>query len=318
MSPQTGSQQPRPTAPRQRRAILRVQKTLAGLDARKVKEAETCAVVEEVLTRVLGYDPFLHLRRQHPVRGIGSVEFVDFAIMIDPQRDPAFLVEVKALGTALGAKSLAQVVNYGLHTPCDWVILTNGRQWQLHWIDRTRRKPDPQLVLDWDLSDQPGKLLEQLQWVSYHSVRKGVLKTLEVQTQVLARENLLNAVFGQKVLTSIRGELRRYTGHSIAMEHLKQGLRRLLEQRESSVPGDPRGPDGPRLSMLDAAEKVLRRARRPLACREIVDQMKSQGLWASPRGKTPVQTLRAALKRDIESDEPRFVRVSRGKFGVAT
>ena len=74
-----------------------------------------------------------------------------------------------------------------------------------------------------------------------------------------------------------------------------------------------------KLSMLDAAEQLLKSARKPLRCQELITKMGEQNLWSSPGGKTPHATLYAAFLREINErgKESRFRKVERGLFEYA-
>jgi hypothetical protein len=52
------------------------------------------------------------------------------------------------------------------------------------------------------------------------------------------------------------------------------------------------------LSQFQAAIKVLGEAGEPMGCKQIVEVMQAKGYWSSPNGKTPSQTLYAAILRD--------------------
>ena len=74
-----------------------------------------------------------------------------------------------------------------------------------------------------------------------------------------------------------------------------------------------------RLSLLDAAVKVLTEANGPLTCKQMVDAMTADGLWTpSQGGKTPANTLHAAIGTEIKKkgDQSRFEKVGRGQFGL--
>ena len=77
-----------------------------------------------------------------------------------------------------------------------------------------------------------------------------------------------------------------------------------------------------KLSALDAAAQVLAGSAEPMNCVALIDAMATKGLWTSPGGKTPHQTLYAAILREInvKGDEARFVKADRGRFsaGAAT
>jgi hypothetical protein len=55
-----------------------------------------------------------------------------------------------------------------------------------------------------------------------------------------------------------------------------------------------------KMSALDATAKVLGETRKPMTCRELVDQMAAKGYWTSPGGATPWSTLNAAIAREIK------------------
>ena len=75
-----------------------------------------------------------------------------------------------------------------------------------------------------------------------------------------------------------------------------------------------------KLSQMAAALKVLQQAKEPLTCKQMVEQMTKKGLWQSPGGKTPDQTLYASILRDIQKhgDDSQFRKVDRGLFTLAS
>lgn len=74
-----------------------------------------------------------------------------------------------------------------------------------------------------------------------------------------------------------------------------------------------------RLSILDAAFEVLSTEKQPLGCSQMIEQMADMKLW-QPRngGKTPANTLYAALLREIKAKgkDSRFTKAERGKFAL--
>jgi hypothetical protein len=47
---------------------------------------------------------------------------------------------------------------------------------------------------------------------------------------------------------------------------------------------------GKKLSALDAAAQVLAETGKPMACKELIEAMATEGYWSSPGGKTPAST----------------------------
>ncbi|KAB2949489.1 MAG: hypothetical protein F9K17_02750 [Phycisphaerae bacterium] len=74
-----------------------------------------------------------------------------------------------------------------------------------------------------------------------------------------------------------------------------------------------------RVSALDAAAEVLRKAGKPMRSQEMIAAMAEQGLWTSPAGKTPHATLYAAILREIgdKGGQARFRKADRGLFEYA-
>ena len=74
-----------------------------------------------------------------------------------------------------------------------------------------------------------------------------------------------------------------------------------------------------KLSMLDAAVKVLSESDEPMTTKALIEQMATKGYWSSPNGKTPAQTLYAAILRETQKKgaEARFVKADRGLFKLA-
>lgn len=74
-----------------------------------------------------------------------------------------------------------------------------------------------------------------------------------------------------------------------------------------------------RVSALEAAAEVLRKAGKPMRSQEIITAMAEQGLWTSPNGRTPASTLYAAVLRELRDKgaSARFRKVDRGLFEFA-
>jgi hypothetical protein len=54
-------------------------------------------------------------------------------------------------------------------------------------------------------------------------------------------------------------------------------------------------------SMVASALQVLGHSKEPMTCKELVEAMVTKGLWASPNGKTPANTLYSAFLRLIQN-----------------
>ena len=73
-----------------------------------------------------------------------------------------------------------------------------------------------------------------------------------------------------------------------------------------------------KMSMLDAAVEVLKVASLPMSAKEMIIAMAEANLWKSQSGKTPSNTLSAAIGREILTKEnSRFKKAEKGKFALA-
>lgn len=78
--------------------------------------------------------------------------------------------------------------------------------------------------------------------------------------------------------------------------------------------------DAKPMSLLDAAAHLLSLGSGdPMRCKDIVDLAAERGLWTPRDGKTPENTLYAAISREIKvkGEASRFMKAERGKFALA-
>ena len=75
----------------------------------------------------------------------------------------------------------------------------------------------------------------------------------------------------------------------------------------------------PKVSALGAAAVVLKSAKEPMNCKELIAAMAAKKLWTSPGGKTPHATLYSAIIREIatKGKDSRFKKADKGKFAFA-
>lgn len=80
----------------------------------------------------------------------------------------------------------------------------------------------------------------------------------------------------------------------------------------------PKGSTAKKPGGLTVAYEVLRSAKEPMRCKDIVEAVLKRGLWATS-GKTPTATFHAAMIREIAAKGPasRFKKVGRGLFAAA-
>ena len=159
-----------------RKQIRSAQKTIEEVAKSDGNEAETRRRVERIFESIMGYD-ICHLSREHAVKGAGATEHVDFAVQTEPGPDakPEIMVELKRVGIDLAPKHLKQVTSYAINAGCEWVLLTNGREWRVYHVE-FGQPPLTKLVDQWNLlKDDISFLAAKFEMISLKSCHHNFL-----------------------------------------------------------------------------------------------------------------------------------------------
>jgi predicted transport protein/predicted type IV restriction endonuclease len=197
-----------------------------------VNESDTRLLVSAVLSEALGWDPFTNLTGEHMIKG----QYCD--IEIKQASGPFAIVEVKAAAIPLSPKHLYQAVGYAASEGIDWVVLTNGSDWQVYRV--VFAKPVNQdLVFEASLLDEetpPARKAELLYLLSAEAQRSGELDAYYEKKAALCGTNIAKALLGQKMLNTLRLEMRRLHGHNVSPQELATML--VSEVFRPDVQGD--------------------------------------------------------------------------------
>lgn len=215
-----------------RKNILSCRKLIEKLTKVDGNEAETRRRLERIFELVMGYSTFEHLSRERAVRGAGEIEHVDFTIQLEPGPDaePLIMVELKRVGVDLALKHLKQVTSYAIDSGCEWILLTNSRDWKLYHVE-FGQPPKTQLLEHWNLLiDDLTELADKFQILSYRNVKKGSLEKLWQKATVLSPHTLLMGLISQDCIRVFRRVLKKNTGVMIASNDLIKGIQKLLNE----------------------------------------------------------------------------------------
>lgn len=215
-----------------RRSIREARRMIQEAEKIDCNEAETRRRIERIFESLMGYDVFKHLSRERAVRGAGETEHVDFAIQLGEgeKAKPVIMLEIKRVNVELARKHLKQVSSYAINAGCEWILLTNSKEWKLYHVS-FGQPPVTKLIHSWNiLTDDVSVLAKRFELISYKSVRKGTLDEVWQKTNVLTPRNLLQAVLSEGSIKLLRRELRRLSGVLISPEDILSGIRRLLNE----------------------------------------------------------------------------------------
>jgi hypothetical protein len=231
MPPRRSKTSPRGDSP-VRKAILEARDVVNDLVSRDVNEAETRHHLVRIFDRVLGFDPYKHLSMEYAVHGVGDADHVDLAVMLDsgPRAKPVMLVELKRVGSRLSHLHIKQADSYAVRLGCEWIILTNGREWMLYHVE-FGQPPQSKLAERWNLlEDELDVLADRFRLISLASLRKDGLGAYWRKRRVLEPGNILDAIFARGTLNALRRELRKSTEVLLPVEDIMAGLRRMLNE----------------------------------------------------------------------------------------
>ncbi|MDP2918690.1 MAG: type I restriction enzyme HsdR N-terminal domain-containing protein [Dehalococcoidia bacterium] len=218
--------------PSRRKAILEARAMITDIITADANEADTCRRIERIFETLMGYDRFSHITKEFVVQGVGDADYCDFAIKFGTETGakPAILVEAKRVNMELAPKHLKQVIAYAVNIGCEWAILTNGRQWQLHHVTFSQ-PPQTTPVESWDLmTDEIPLLSSQFEIIGLRNVKRDGLSQVWYKSNVLTPRNVLKVILSEASLNMIRRELKKEASIALTPEEIFGAIRRLLNE----------------------------------------------------------------------------------------
>lgn len=185
--------------------VTKFQKILAVAKARDLNESDTVVIITDILTEVFGYEKYLEITSELAIRGT----YCDLAVKIGEKFH--FLIECKAVGTDLKDLHLRQAIGYGANKGIQWIILTNGVEWQLYRL-RFEQPIAWDLVERFDLltgSPKDQRFVEALYLLSREGVEKDAREDLYEKIQCVNRFVVGTILLSEPVVATVRRELRK-------------------------------------------------------------------------------------------------------------
>lgn len=212
-------------APRERlrSALRKYSKPLADLVSRDANEGDTRLLVTDFLCDALGFDKYRDLTTEYQVKG----EFADYGVRLDKQL--VAFIEVKRAATKLSTKHLRQVEMYAVNEGVEWMVLTNGQDWQVYHLS-------PGMPVEIDLAlavnllgeETPSQKTEKLFYLTRESLKRRQIDELWKAARATAPKSLAQVLLSDPVLEAVRKEIRRRTGHNPGTEEIASTLRNAV------------------------------------------------------------------------------------------
>jgi predicted type IV restriction endonuclease len=238
-------------ADRAKPALRKYQRALGAAKSRDVNESDTRVIISDFVADVLGFDKYSELTSEFAVKST----FCDLAIKVKGKL--RFLIECKSIGTDLKDNHLRQATDYGANEGVEWVLLTNGSEWQAHRI-RFEQPIRADQVFSINLLDPAAKgadLLNHLYLISREGAAATAIDEYWEQKEATSRYVVAQLLLSQPALMSLRRHVRRmYPGVKVSEEDLAKLLAGEVIKRDAL--------EGPR---ADEAAKIVRRYSRKRA-----------------------------------------------------
>jgi hypothetical protein len=203
---------------RARPALKKFERILADARSRDVNESDTCVILTDLLAEVLGYDKYAEITSEFMIRST----FCDLAIKVAGKLH--FLIEVKSIGTELRDTHLKQAVDYAANQGCDWVILTNGVQWEAHRV-RFEKPVSNELVFSIDLLDpaaKPGHVLQKLYLISREAQSLTAIEAYRARREATSPLVVAQLLLEDKIIRAVRARLRaQFKGLKVSEEEIR-------------------------------------------------------------------------------------------------
>ena len=215
-----------------KKALLEARKMIEEVAKRDGNEAETRARVRHIFGTIMGYDIFKHITAEYAIHGVGDTVHCDIAVKLEREESsgPDFLVELKRVNIDLTPKHLRQAASYAIDIGCEWVLLTNGKEWKLYHI-LFDKPPQTKLIDSWNLiTDDLVTLAEKFALVGYKNIKKDGLAQLWVKSNLLSVQNILKAILSEESIILIRRGLKKATDVTVSPEEIVGAVRHLLNE----------------------------------------------------------------------------------------
>lgn len=193
------------------------------------KEADTRKIVTDVLTDFLGWDEYENLTCEQM---IGS-RYADFVVRTE--NEEVFVIEVKQIGLKLKETHLNQARQYAVDEGIDWIILTNGDEWQAYRTELEGKIPVTKHVFTVRISDQetkPAEKTELLYLLSEEANRKGEIEDYYQRRVALSGENLADHILGDEVINKLRVAIKNSTGQRLENSEIAEAMLERLFRTE--------------------------------------------------------------------------------------
>jgi predicted type IV restriction endonuclease len=189
-----------------------------------MNESDTSMRISKFCETVLGYDVFNEISREHAVKERN----VDYAVKIDGKIQ--FFIEVKQAGITLKEKHIEQASNYAANAGVSWVLLSNGKNWNMYHLNFGE---GIQINLVWSVDLLDGDLKDaalKLGMLHRKNICKGELDDYFAKKKILSPKSIVQAIFHENTLRLVRTHLKKSSGIRIDEDELAENIKTMISK----------------------------------------------------------------------------------------
>jgi len=215
-----------------KKALLEARRLVEANAKADGNEAETRKRIDRILETLMGYDTFKHITQEYAIHGTGEAVYCDIAIQLSHEEPskPDIIIEVKRVNIDLRPKHIRQVASYAIDIGCEWMLLTNSREWRLYRITYGQ-PPQTKSIESWDLlNDDLPVLAKKFEIIGYKNVRKQGLDKLWEIRNVLTTSNMLKSILAEDSIKLYQRKIKKATKTTVSPEDIVSSFRHLLNE----------------------------------------------------------------------------------------
>lgn len=217
------------TEERIKSSIGKFQKVLGIAKDRDLNESDTVSIITDMLAEVFGYDKYLEVTSELAIRGT----YCDLAIKLNDKFE--YLIECKAIGIDLKENHLRQAIGYGANKGIQWIVLTNGMEWQIYKL-KFAQPIQWELVAKFnvnELSMKNERDIEKLAIITKEGVERNFREELYEKIQCVNKFVVGQLLLSEPVVSTVRRELKKLSdGINVEETEVIALLRDVVLRRE--------------------------------------------------------------------------------------
>ncbi len=193
------------TEERIKSSMAKFQKVLGIAKDRDLNESDTVSIITDMLAEVFGYNKYLEVTSELAIRGT----YCDLAIKLNDKFE--YLIECKAIGIDLKENHLRQAIGYGANKGIQWIILTNGMEWQIYKL-KFEQPIQWELVTKFNINELSMKNerdIEKLAIITKEGVEKNLREELYEKIQCVNKFVVGQLLISEPVISTVRRELKK-------------------------------------------------------------------------------------------------------------